>query len=168
MVLSKYMKHKVQHIHGIPDERIIVNPGGVDLSRFQPPQERETLKAKVGFPEGRVHLLTIRNLEPRMGIENLLNCIRILKKDHEGIYLILGGEGTESKNLGNKIEELGIADSVTMTGFIPPDLLPGYYGAADFFILPSRYLEGFGLVTPESWLVVLPYWVPQWEEQRKS
>jgi glycosyltransferase involved in cell wall biosynthesis len=85
-----------------------------------------------------------------MGIENLLKCVRILKKDHAAVHLILGGEGAESKSLGNMIEELGISDSVTMTGFIPPDLLPRYYGAADFFILPSRYLEGFGLVTPES------------------
>ena len=37
-----------------------------------------------------------------------------------------------------------------MTRFWDPDLLPKYYTAADFFILPTRYLEGFGLVTPES------------------
>ena len=37
-----------------------------------------------------------------------------------------------------------------MTGFIPQDILPKYYGASDFFILPTRRLEGFGLVTPES------------------
>jgi glycosyltransferase involved in cell wall biosynthesis len=29
-------------------------------------------------------------------------------------------------------------------------MLPQYYGAADFFILPTLHLEGFGLVTPES------------------
>ncbi|MFB0520779.1 MAG: glycosyltransferase, partial [Desulfatiglandales bacterium] len=32
----------------------------------------------------------------------------------------------------------------------PSSILPQYYGAADFFILPTRHLEGFGLVTPES------------------
>jgi glycosyltransferase involved in cell wall biosynthesis len=29
-------------------------------------------------------------------------------------------------------------------------MLHHYYGASDFFVLPTRKLEGFGLVTPES------------------
>ncbi|RLB30195.1 MAG: hypothetical protein DRG87_05680, partial [Deltaproteobacteria bacterium] len=31
MVLSKYMKQKVRDIHGISSDRIVINPGGVDL-----------------------------------------------------------------------------------------------------------------------------------------
>jgi glycosyltransferase involved in cell wall biosynthesis len=150
MALSRYMEKKVHDIHAIPPDRTVVNPGGVDLSRFQPTQTRELLKADLGMPEGKIHLLTIRNLEPRMGIENLLKSISILNKDQKGVHLTLGGEGIERQNLDNMIQELGLSDMVTMTGFIPSDLLPQYYGAADFFILPSRYLEGFGLVTPES------------------
>jgi len=150
VVLSRYMKQKVQNIHGIPAERIVVNPGGVELNRFQPPQDREALKRKLGFPEGKIHLLTVRNLEPRMGIENLLKSIHILKKDQAGIHLILGGEGIERQNLENMIKELDLYEDVTMKGFIRSSLLPQYYAAADFFILPTRHLEGFGLVTPES------------------
>ena len=150
MVLSQYMKKKVRDIHGIPANRIAINPGGVDLNRFRPPVDRKVLKHKLGFPEGRIHLLTVRNLEPRMGIENLLKCIHILKKNQDAIHLILGGEGIERQNLDRLIKEYGLLDDVTMTGFIPPDILSEYYGAADFFVLPTRELEGFGLVTPES------------------
>lgn len=150
MVLSRYMKEKIQDIHKIPAGRILINPGGVDLNRFQPPQNRKALKNKLGFPEGKIHLLTIRNLEPRMGIEDLLKCIHILKKNHKTIHLILGGEGIERQNIEKLIEEDNLFDEVTVTGFIPADILSDYYGAADFFILPTRYLEGFGLVTPES------------------
>jgi glycosyltransferase involved in cell wall biosynthesis len=150
VVLSRYMKEKVQEIHGVSAERIVINPGGVDLERFRPPENRKALKQKLDFPEGRIHLLTIRNLEPRMGIENLLKCILILKKDKDSIHLILGGEGIERQNLERFIKRYGLLGNVTMAGFIPPDILPEYYGAADFFVLPTRSLEGFGLVTPES------------------
>ena len=85
-----------------------------------------------------------------MGIENLLRSIHILKKDQTGIHLILGGEGIERQNLEHMIKDLDLYEDVTMTGFIPSGLLPQYYAAADFFILPTRHLEGFGLVTPES------------------
>jgi glycosyltransferase involved in cell wall biosynthesis len=150
MVLSRYMKHKVQDIHGIPSERVVINPGGVDVRRFAPAGDRGALKTQLGFPEGKVHLLTVRNLEPRMGIENLLTCIHILKKSEVDLHLIIGGEGAERRTLEEMITGLGLREEATMKGFIPPELLPLYYGAADFFILPTKQLEGFGLVTPES------------------
>jgi glycosyltransferase involved in cell wall biosynthesis len=150
MVLSRYMEKKVHNIHAIPPDRTMVNPGGVDLDRFRPPQTRESLKADMGLPKGKIHLLTIRNLEPRMGIKNLLKSISILNEEHDGFHLTIGGEGIERKNLEKMIQELGLSDIVTMTGFIPPDLLARFYGAADFFILPTQDLEGFGLITPES------------------
>lgn len=150
MVLSRYMKQKVQDIHGMPTDRIEVNPGGVDLGRFRPPQNREAVKRQLGFPEGKIHLLTVRNMEPRMGLDNLIKCVGILKKNQADVHLILGGEGIERQNLENSVQEFGLADTVTMTGFIPSGLLPYYYGAADFFVLPTRHMEGFGLVTPES------------------
>ena len=150
MVLSYYMKEKVQDIHGIPANRIVVNPGGVDLNLFRPAKDRPLLKSNLGFPGGKIHLLTVRNLEPRMGLDNLLKCTYILKRKQAQVHLILGGEGGEKQNLENLIREYGLIDEVTMTGFIPSEKLPLYYGAADFFILPTRHLEGFGLVTPES------------------
>jgi len=150
MVLSRYMQDRIKEIHGIDANRIEINPGGVDLNRFRPPEDRKHLKHKLGFPEGKIHLLTVRNLEPRMGIANLLKCIRILKKGPDHIHLILGGEGVEKQNLERLIKEYGLLKNVTMAGFIPPEMLSEYYGAADLFVLPTRHLEGFGLVTPES------------------
>jgi glycosyltransferase involved in cell wall biosynthesis len=150
MVLSRYMKQKIVDIYDLPRDKIVVNPGGVDLAYFQPPQNRGAIKRRLGFPDGKIHLLTIRNLEPRMGLDNLLKSIHILKKKHLGIHLLMGGEGTERQNLENLVRQYGMSEEVTMTGFIPANLLPQYYGAADFFILPTKDLEGFGLVTPES------------------
>ena len=150
MVESCYMKKKVRTIHRIPANKIAVNPGGVDLERFKPSQKRDYIKMKIGLPQGKVHLLTIRNLEPRMGLDNLLKCVAQLKKQHVAAHLTMGGEGVEMKNLKQLRSDLKLDQDVNMTGFIPADILPKYYAAADFFILPTRYLEGFGLVTPES------------------
>lgn len=150
MVLSRYMKQKVTEIHHIQADRIIINPGGVDLKSFKPPRNRRLLKKELGFPEGKIHLLTIRNLEPRMGLDNLLQCMYILNKKRPDIHLIAGGEGNERKYLEKLIISYGLVNRVTMVGFIPSKSLQHYYGAADFFILPTRSLEGFGLVTPES------------------
>lgn len=150
MVLSQFMKQKVIDLHRIPADRIIVNPGGVDLDRFKPLENRELAKKDIGFREKCVHLLTIRNLEPRMGLDNLLESVSILKSKMAKVHLIIGGEGPEKNGLKKLIEKLGLMDEVTMSGFIPAEQLPRFYAAADFFVLPTRELEGFGLVTPEA------------------
>jgi glycosyltransferase involved in cell wall biosynthesis len=150
VALSRYMQLKIEKIHRIPDSRIVVNPGGVDLERFKPPENRESMKSELYFPENKIHLLTIRNLEPRMGLDNLLICIKILKNYKAIVHLVLGGDGIERKKLEDLVLQYGLENEVTMPGFIAHDTLPKFYGAADFFILPTRRLEGFGLVTPES------------------
>ncbi len=150
VVLSRYMKQKLMDVHKISSQRIIVNPGGADLERFLPSKNRNFLKKSLGFPENKIHLFTLRNLEPRMGLENLLQAIRIIKDGKNNVHLTLAGEGPERKKLEKLIRKLKISKEVTMAGFIPTDTLSEYYGASDFFILPTCYLEGFGLITIES------------------
>lgn len=150
MVLSVYMAEKVVALYGIPAERIIVNPGGVDLNAFRPPADRAVLKSAFGLPKHHLHLLTVRNLEPRMGLDNLLRAMALLKAEKLPVHLVMGGDGPERVRLQALVRDLRLQESVDMVGFIPAERLPDYYGAADFFVLPTRQLEGFGLVTPEA------------------
>jgi len=150
VVLSKYMKQKVIDIHGIADEKVIVNPGGVDLDRFHPFEKRKVLKEELKLPKNRLHLLTIRNLEPRMGLDNLIKAIHLLKKNGTPVHLTIGGDGPDRKTLVQMVYEYKLIDDISMIGFIPDERLSRCYAAADYFILPTRALEGFGLVTIES------------------
>jgi glycosyltransferase involved in cell wall biosynthesis len=150
IVLSDYMKKKVMGIHQIPENRIEVNRGGVDLTTFQFAADRGKIKRELKLAENNIHLLTIRNLEPRMGLENLVKAIYLLRKKSGKIHLTIGGEGPQKNEIQTMVDKLGLSQSISIPGFIPPDRLPDYYGAADFFIVPTEHLEGFGLVTVES------------------
>jgi len=150
VVLSAYMATKATEIHGIDPARIIVNPGGVDLERFSPPVDRPRLKETMGWPKNRIHLLSIRNFEPRMGLDNLVRALALLNREGPRYHLALGGDGPERDNLLRLVQELGQTAMVTMTGFIPDQRMADWYGSADLFVLPTRSLEGFGLVTPEA------------------
>lgn len=151
MTLSSYMAEKVQGLHAIPAERIAVNPGGVDLERFSPPEDRRESKARLGLPPGALHLLTVRNLEPRMGLGNLVSAMKILESETPGLFhLTIGGDGPLKESLARQVREAGLSSCVSMAGFVPADVLPEAMGAADFFVLPTESLEGFGLVTPEA------------------
>jgi glycosyltransferase involved in cell wall biosynthesis len=150
VVLSKYMKSRLHQIHRIPFSRIEVNPGGVDLGQFKIPENRDYFKKKLDFPQNKIHLLSVRNLELRMGLDSLVKSIYILKERKVPVHLFIVGEGVERNKLEKLIYKHGLNQDVVMRGYVSNDLLPEYYGAADFFILPTRHLEGFGLVTPES------------------
>jgi glycosyltransferase involved in cell wall biosynthesis len=150
VVLSHYMKNLIVDTYDISADSIVVNPGGVDLERFVPVPDRSRLKEELGFPREHIHLLTVRNLESRMGLDNLIKAIDIIKKNSLKIYLTIVGEGPERRKLERLIQEYRLTADIKLTGFVSSESLPLYYCAADFFILPTRKLEGFGLVTPES------------------
>jgi glycosyltransferase involved in cell wall biosynthesis len=150
IVLSAYMKQRLMRVHAVNAKDIVINPGGADTRRFKWAPNRDQLKKQLGWPAGKVHLLTVRNLEPRMGLDRLLDGMVRIKKASPQSYLIIGGKGTERPRLEAMLKRYGLEHDVHLTGFIPQDLLPDYYAAADFFVLPTRRLEGFGLVTAEA------------------
>ncbi|MBW1989829.1 MAG: glycosyltransferase family 4 protein [Deltaproteobacteria bacterium] len=145
VALSAYTAGKAHRIHGLPRQWAEVIPGGADCGRFSPPQ-------KTDAPDGaRVRLFTLRNLEPRMGLEALLYAMARLEADQPGRFsLLLGGSGPEQQRLAALRKKLSLERAVDLAGFIPGKDLPGHYQRAHFFVLPSADLEGFGLVTAES------------------
>jgi glycosyltransferase involved in cell wall biosynthesis len=54
------------------------------------------------------------------------------------------------EQLRSLIQDLHLTDCVRLTGFLPDEDVLKYYQSADFFVLPTVSLEGFGLVTIEA------------------
>jgi glycosyltransferase involved in cell wall biosynthesis len=133
-----------------------VIPAGVDLNRFRPHDDKQSLRNRLGIPNSNFTLFTVRNLEPRMGLENLILAFQKILKAKTNVFLVVGGEGPLSKNLKNLARETGVENRVKFVGYIPEEELPNYYQMADIFILPTKELEGFGLVTVEALASGLP------------
>ncbi len=150
IVLSGFTKEKLQHVYKISAERITIIPGGVDLKRFYPATDRTKIKQRLNIPQEKMILFTVRNLVPRMGLENLIYAVKEVVKTVPDAYLVLGGDGPLKNNIISLTKELGIGNHVKFIGFIPEVELPEYYRMADIFILPTLELEGFGLVTLEA------------------
>ena len=156
VVLSEYTKRKLQKAYDLSPAKIHTIPGGVDLHRFRPAEDKRALRTRLSLPNGHFMILTVRNLEPRMGLENLILAFKKVVENEKDTLLILGGEGPLAMKLKSLAREAGMADSVRFTGFIPEEELSYYYQVADLFILPTVELEGFGLVTLEALASGLP------------
>jgi len=149
-VLSRFTQEKLWSVHRVPSGKVVIIPGGVDLQRFSPAGDRMEIRRRLGIPEEKMILFTVRDLEPRMGLENLIYAMKEVIKAVPDSCLILGGKGPLKDQLTSLSQELGVEGYVRFAGFIPEEDLPDYYRAADVFILPTIELEGFGLITLEA------------------
>jgi glycosyltransferase involved in cell wall biosynthesis len=156
VVLSHYTADKLYKLHGIAPHKVKVIPGGADLHRFRPSNNKAQLRLSLGLPKDHFILLTVRNLVPRMGLENLITALKIVLSHRRDLLLIIGGEGPLGPALEKHARSLGISEFIRFAGHIPDSKLPRYYQMADLFILPTRELEGFGLVTVEALASGLP------------
>ncbi len=156
VVLSLFTQDKLWNAHNVTSEKISIIPGGVDLKRFRPFGDKMEIRQRLNIPQDRVVLLTVRNLVQRMGLENLVHSLRIIIDKAPDLFLVLGGSGPLKDSLAALMRQMGLESHIRFTGFISEDELPDYYRMADFFVLPTRELEGFGLVTLEAMASGLP------------
>ena len=156
VVLSEYTRDKLERTYGLSSSKVNVIPGGVDLERFRPFNDKAQIRARASLPGDKFILFTVRNLVPRMGLENLISAFEIAQNGRRDLLLVIGGEGPLETALKEQTKRCGVEDFVRFTGYIPDQDLPAYYQMADLFILPTTELEGFGLVTVEALASGLP------------
>ncbi|MBF0571563.1 MAG: glycosyltransferase family 4 protein [Candidatus Omnitrophica bacterium] len=156
IVLSQFTKNKLIKTYRIKEDKIVVIPSGVNINHFKPPIDKNALRQEMNIAQEPLTLLTVRNLVPRMGLENLIKAVPVLQQKGIFIKLFIGGQGMLKEKLQTLIKELKLEDSVTLCGFLPDEILIKYYQTADFFILPTIELEGFGLVTIEAMACATP------------
>jgi glycosyltransferase involved in cell wall biosynthesis len=148
LVLSGYSRSLVMADH--PNQRIKIRQvsGGVETELFNPADGMKAARERLGLDVGRRLLVTVRRAEPRMGIEELLQAVRIM--DADDIALAVVGGGLLTHELRRLSVELGIDARVRFVGRVRDEELLDWYRAADLFVLPTIAYEGFGMATLEA------------------
>lgn len=124
-----------------PADRIQVIPPGVNLLRFQKADPQETSRPLV---------LCVRRLERRMGVDVLLDAWKAVVAAVPDALLGIVGEGPEQEVLRAQVDFLNLGRSVIFYGRVPDDELRARYTEAVMTVVPTRMLEGFGLIALES------------------
>jgi glycosyltransferase involved in cell wall biosynthesis len=83
----------------------------------------------------------IGRLSQEKGIENLIQALALFLKENREIMVIIGGDGPLRSDINKFIQEQGLSDRVSLTGWIPHDNLPELLNQFRLLILPS-YTEG--------------------------
>jgi len=150
IVLSHAFANLLHSAYDVPLNQISIVPGGVDANKFDTGHTRSSARDALGFPRDRSILVSVRRLTNRMGLEHLIDAIAKVRYENPSILLLIAGKGPLQSELQQRIQERGLSNHVKLLGFVPDEDLPLLYRAADFSIVPTVSLEGFGLVTLES------------------
>lgn len=136
----------------------IVAPGWVESDVFKPAASRSNLRDDLGddWRTDAPLFFTLRRLESRMGLDNLVEACTILKKEGLRFRMLIGGGGSMKETLQTMIDSGGLSEDVRLIGRLPEEQLAPAYAAADCFVLPTKALECFGLIVLEAFACNTP------------
>ncbi len=135
----------------VPAERVLVTPNGVPAAAFRataPPLEQ---RRRQGIPDR--YVLFVGTLEPRKGLDTLLDAYRLLhaRRQPAPPLLVVGGAGWGARP---ELHGLG-PDVVRFTGYLPDEQVLRLMAGAELLAFPSRY-EGFGIPPLEAFATGTP------------
>ncbi len=149
VTLSHHTKRDLVRLARIPPPHISVVPPGLD-ARFQTlpsASEIQATRARLQLPEN--YFLFVSTLEPRKGVDTLLNAFALTANQSPEHLLIVGKRGWYYQTLFAQMRRLGLGARVRFADYVADADLPALYHLATAFVFPSRY-EGFGLTALEA------------------
>lgn len=150
IVLSQTFRDILHQQYQVPLEQINVIPGGVDIDRFNTNISVAEARSILNWHPERPTIFCVRRLAKRMGLENLITAMVKVCDRYPDIMLYIAGKGALADTLQTQITELGLTNNVQLLGYISDEQLPLCYRGANFSVVPTVALEGFGLIVVES------------------
>ena len=133
IVASRYMEEELIKM-GI-NKNIIVNPFGVDVSKFNPHGKKiGAMKEKYG---GKKIIINTRNLEPVYDVECLIKAFSYVIKQNNNVILLICGGGSLEDNLKRLTNNLGMDKYIHFLGKISHERMPNYLRSADIYVSTS-------------------------------
>ncbi|RNC83341.1 MAG: glycosyltransferase family 4 protein [Balneola sp.] len=135
---------------------IIYNMVDPEVYRPVSEVEKEENRSILNWESPKKHALTIANLRPEKGIDRLISSIYENEDLRDVIFHIIGNteNSSHSKEIENSISSNPFGN-IELHKPVPPHELLNYYGASDFYILPSRR-EGFNVSILEATACGIP------------
>ncbi len=149
ITISESSKKDIIKFYDISSQKITVAYPGYKAQVFYPIKDYRKInqiKDKYGIKKSR-YIIFVGTIQPR---KNLIRLIEAFKVIQDLKLVIVGktkGEGRQAwmyDEILQKPKQLGIAEKIIFTGFVPETELPFLINGSVAFILPSLW-EGFGI-----------------------
>ena len=125
---------------GVPPERVIVNPNGVDPEIYRPDLDGGPVRRSLGIADDEVVIAFIGTFGNWHGAEVLADAFGRMLARHPEIgaraRLLLIGDGGKMPLVRETLQRSGVIERTILTGTVPQPEAPGYLAAAEIFASP--------------------------------
>jgi glycosyltransferase involved in cell wall biosynthesis len=120
---------------GVPSERVVVIPNGVDLREFTQRLPEHEAKRRLGI-EGGLTLGFTGFVKAWHGLEAVIDLLARFGAKRD-LRLLVVGDGPARSALERKAAELGVADRVHFCGIVPRERIAEHIAAFDIALQPA-------------------------------
>lgn len=135
---------------GVEDEKIVVNPNGVDAERFRPDVGGENVRRELGVEEEETLVGFVGTFGPWHGVLALAEAVKLMPEGARVRFLMVGS-GVLRAEVEHILREAGVSRRVILTGAVEHGRVPGLLDACDVLASPHVQLadgsEFFGSPT---------------------
>ena len=125
---------------GVADEKIVVNPNGVDTEKFRPDIGGANARRELGVRADEVLTGFVGTFGPWHGVLTLAEAITLLPDDC-GVRFLLVGAGRFRDEVGRIVRAAGKGERVIFAGQVEHERVPGLLDACDILLSPHVPLE---------------------------
>lgn len=122
-------------------ERIVVNPNGVDIDRFDPADPGTETRVSLGLPPDAIVIGFLGTFTRWHGVLFLAEEASRLLGEDERLHVLFVGDGEFRPEAERCVREAGVGDRVHFTGLLPPGRVPAHLAACDILVSPHLPLE---------------------------
>jgi glycosyltransferase involved in cell wall biosynthesis len=148
IVVSALLREEIASWFGVPLERVVTIPNGVDVGRFQRGEDLDRAALRRDLLGGDYPVVTnVARWTPQKDQKTLIEAAAIVAQTRSDVRFLLVGHGPLHDDLVAQAEALGVADKVVLAGF--RDDVADVLAASDLFVLSSLW-EGMPLALLEA------------------
>jgi len=125
---------------GVPDEKIVVNPNGVDTEKFRPGVGGLAARRELGVAEDEILAGFVGTFGPWHGVLTLAEAVALLPVDC-GVRFLLVGAGKLRDEVQRIVRAAGKEHQVIFAGHVQHERVPALLDACDLLLSPHVPLE---------------------------
>jgi len=142
IAISNEAKQSLLDLKIVPKEKIHVVYHGYDDMIYRP-VKKSVARKKLGLPQDAKIVLNIGTEDPMRRVSLILEAMKEIQKSEPDAMLVRVGGSMQSGGYWQANEKLKREVNLKQMKNIPEEEMPYIYSAADVFVAPQAYNEGF-------------------------
>ena len=135
VTVSRYVREYLVR-EGVPGERIVVVPTGIDVGKFAEDRAPGNLREELGLAPDALLVGSVSVLRRKKGHRFLLQAAPSILAEFPRTVFVIAGAGPQENNLRKTIRDLGLSGSVRMLGH--REDVSNVLRSLDLFVLPTE------------------------------